>query len=55
MEEIKIGDIITFKEYGGRLNFKVKGFIVILGQKMVCTDYGDINIDLIKRVDDENC
>jgi hypothetical protein len=44
---MKIGDKAKLKNT--EFEFIITGFTEINGQKMVCSDYGDFNIDLIDQ------
>lgn len=50
---LNIGDEVELIGTGFRV--KINGFIEIGDEILAQTYYGDINIDLIKNIKDENC
>ncbi len=52
-DKIEIGD--TIEIIGTDFKVEVTGFTEIAGSKMVSSKYGDFNIDLVKKISDENC
>ena len=51
-EYFKIGETVQLK--GGNFRVVIKGFKSIGVNKMIETDYGDFNIDLIDKLNEQN-